>query len=74
MTVREKLFTTLFNYIDFTAPTKETRDSYFNLLAEIQADFFSMKKELGDLKSKNADLRFKNAELCEELFKLTSEV
>lgn len=69
--MRAKLFVTLFNYIDFTAPTKETRESYMNLLAQIQADYFKMKIELGDLKQNNADLRFKNAELCEELFKLS---
>ncbi len=71
--MRSKLFTTLFNYIDFTAPTKETRDSYMNLLAQIQADYFKMKIELGDLKQNNADLRFKNAELCETVFKLTNK-
>ena len=71
MDMRSKLFVTLFNYIDFTAPTKETKDSYMNLLAQIQADYFKMKSELGDLKQNNADLRFKNAELCEELFKLS---
>ena len=69
--MRAKLFVTLFNYIDFTAPTKETKESYMNLLAQIQADYFKMKIELGDLKQKTADLRFKNAELCEELFKLS---
>lgn len=69
--MRAKLFVTLFNYIDFTAPTKETKESYMNLLAQIQADYFKMKIELGDLKQNNADLRFKNAELCEELFKLS---
>ena len=71
MDMRAKLFVTLFNYIDFTAPTAETRDSYINLLAQIQADYFKMKSELGDLKQMAADLRFKNAELCEELFKLS---
>lgn len=71
--MRAKLFVTLFNYIDFTAPTKETRDSYMNLLAQIQADYFKMKSELGDLKQNNADLRFKNAELCEEVFKLSNK-
>ena len=69
--MRAKLFVTLFNYIDFTAPTKETKESYMNLLAQIQADYFKMKIELGDLKQNNAGLRFKNAELCEELFKLS---
>ena len=69
--MRAKLFVTLFNYIDFTASTKETKESYMNLLAQIQADYFKMKIELGDLKQNNADLRFKNAELCEELFKLS---
>ena len=38
---------------------------------DLQADYFSMKNEIRELKQKNADLRFKNAELCEELFKLT---
>ena len=71
--MRSKLFTTLFNYIDFTAPTKETRNSFMNLLAQIQADYFKMKIELGDLKKNNADLRFKNAELCETVFKLTNK-
>ncbi len=71
--MRSKLFTTLFNYIDFTAPTKEIRDSYMNLLAQIQADYFKMKIDLGDLKQTTADLRFKNAELCETVFKLTNK-
>ena len=69
--MRTRLFNTLFNYIDFTAPTKEVNDNYTNLLAEIQADYFKTRKELAEQKQKNADLRFKNAELCEELFKLS---
>lgn len=69
--MRARLFTTIFNYIDFTAPTKEVRESYLNILAEIHTDYFNMKNEVSQLKRKNADLRFKNAELCEELFKLS---
>ena len=69
--MRTRLFTTLFDYIDFTAPTKEVNKNYSNILAQIYADYSSMRNEIGQLKQKNADLRFKNAELCEELFKLS---
>ena len=69
--MRARLFTTLFDYIDFTAPTKEVNKNYSNILAQIYADYSSMRNEIGQLKQKNADLRFKNAELCEELFKLS---
>jgi hypothetical protein len=71
MDMRSKLFTAIFNYIDFTAPTKEVNESYLNILAEIHSDYCNMKNEISQLKRKNADLRFKNAELCEELFKLS---
>ena len=71
MDARTTLFHTLFNYIDFTAPTKEVNENYSNILAQIYADYSSMRNEIGQLKQKNADLRFKNAELCEELFKLS---
>ena len=66
-----RLFTTLLDYIDFTAQTKEVNKNYSNILAQIYADYSSMRNEIGQLKQKNADLRFKNAELCEELFKLS---
>ena len=69
--MRSKLFTTIFNYIDFTAPTKEVNENYLNILAEIYSDYFNMRNEISQLKQKNADLRFKNAEFCEELFKLS---
>ena len=69
--MRTRLFTTLFDYIDFTAPTKAVKDNCMNLLAEIRVDFDKTRKELAEQKQKNADLRFKNAELCEELFKLS---
>lgn len=69
--MRARLFQTLFDYIDFTAPTKEVNENYTNLLAEIKIDFDKTRKELAEQKQKNADLRFKNAKLCEELFKLT---
>ena len=71
MDARTTLFHTLFNYIDFTAPTKEVNKNYSNILAQIYADYSSMRNEISQLKQKNADLRFKNAELCEELFKLS---
>lgn len=69
--MRTRLFNTLFNYIDFTAPTKEVRDNYMNLLAEIHADYFKTRSELSEQRQKTADLRFKYAELCEEVFKLS---
>ena len=73
MDMRTRLFTTLFDYIDFTAPTKAVKDNYMNLLAEIQADYFKTRRELSEQRQKTADLRFKNAELCEELFKLSNK-
>lgn len=73
MDARTTLFNTLFNYIDFTAPTKEVNNNYSNILAQIYADYSSMRNEISQLKQNNADLRFKNAELCEELFKLSNK-
>ncbi len=57
---KESMFNTLFNYIDFTAPSKKVNENYTNLLAILQADYFSMKTELRDLKQKNVDLRMQN--------------
>ena len=71
--MRTRLFTTLFDYIDFTAPTEEVNNNYSNILAQIYADYSSMRNEISQLKQNNADLRFKNAELCEELFKLSNK-
>lgn len=71
MDVNARIFNTLFNYIDFTAPSLEVNTNYTNLLAILQTNFIHFKNEVSELKQQNADLRFKNAELCEELFKLT---
>lgn len=73
MTVVSNIFEKIKSYIDWTAPDMTVNLNYINLVSILQADYFSMKNEIRELKQKNADLRFKNAELCEKLFKRTSK-